>query len=282
MSGTEVVADGFAFPECPRWRDGRLWFSDQHDRAVLRLDPSGGASEKVVEVPGQPSGLGWLADDSLLVVSMVDRRVMRLTEGRLEEHADLSAVATFHCNDMVVDWEGRAYVGNFGFDFEAGAAPVLAALALVHPDGRVEVAARDLSFPNGAAVTRDGETLVVAESSAARVSAFDIAEDGTLVNRRVFAQLEGAVPDGICLDAEGAVWIASPIGNKVLRVLHGGKVTHQVDVSPQNAYACVLGGSDRRTLFVCTAPTHASQETTRLHGGRIEAVEAPVPGAGIP
>jgi sugar lactone lactonase YvrE len=214
------------------------------------------------------------------VVSMRDRKLLRLEPQGLVEVADLSSIATFHCNDMVVDAEGRAYVGNFGFDLHSGATQEPAALALVHPDGRVEVAARDLSFPNGAVISPDGHTLVVGETFGACLTAFDIAADGSLSNRREWARLERAVPDGICLDAEGAIWVASPVGHKVLRVREGGEVTHRIPVEHQ-AFACMLGGPERRTLFLCTA-ADSDPEKTHACGGRIETVEVEVPGAGIP
>jgi sugar lactone lactonase YvrE len=277
-----TVVDGLCFPECPRWHDGELWFSDQHAGEVLRADPSSGKTDVVIEVPGQPSGLGFLPDGRLLVISMHERRLYRLEPGGLQLHADLSAVATFHCNDMVVDTAGRAYCGNFGFDFEAGAPPVSAVLALVDPDGTVRVVADDLGFPNGTVITPDGRTLIVAESFGARLTAFDIDAGGSLTNRRVFATIENAVPDGICLDADGAVWVASPFGHVVLRIEEGGNVTDRVDIGAHNAYACMLGGTDRRTLFICAAPTHAAAETRAARAGAILAVDVDVPGAGLP
>jgi sugar lactone lactonase YvrE len=235
-----------------------------------------------VRVPHEPSGLGWLPDGRLLVVSMRDRRLLRLDPDGLAEVADLSPFASFHCNDMVVDERGRAYVGNFGFDLHGGAGMRPADLVLVHPDGRAEVAAKDLLFPNGAVLTPDGGTLIVGESFAARLTAYDVdRESGALSNRRVWAQLHGgAVPDGICLDAEGAVWAASPTTNEVLRVRRGGAVAERLRMD-RSAVACMLGGPERRTLFVCTAREHDPAKTgTRT--GRVEAIEVDVPGAGRP
>jgi sugar lactone lactonase YvrE len=275
----EVLLDQLRFPEGPRWHEGRLWFSDMHAQQVIAVDPEGKA-ETVLETPHDPSGLGWLPDGRLLVVSMQDRRLLRLDPGGLVEAADLSSIATYHCNDMVVDAHGRAYVGNFGFDLHAGAPPTPADLALVHPDGRVEVAAAGLRFPNGSVLTPDGGTLVVGESTGACLTAFDVAEDGRLHGRREWARLERAVPDGICLDAEGAIWVASPIGHQVLRVREGGEVTHRIAVE-REAFACMLGGADARTLFLCTA---ASSDPTQTHtrSGRIEFVRVEVPRAGLP
>ena len=276
MADLEVLVDGLAFPEGPRWRDGRLWFSDMHHHVVMTVDPDG-KTEEVVRVEQRPSGLGWLPDGRLLVVSMEDRRVLRLEAGGLVPHADLSHIASWHCNDMVVDGRGRAYVGNFGFDHDSGAAPGTAALALVHPDGRAEVAAEGLSFPNGSVITPDGRTLVVGETWGGCLTAFTIGDDGRLSERREWARLEGAVPDGICLDAEGAIWVASPISNQFLRVLEGGEVTHRL-TADRMAIACMLGGDDGRTLFALTSKTTKPDEAPRLLSGRIETARVEVPG----
>ena len=251
-----------------------------HAGQVMAVDLDGRA-ETVAQVAGDPSGLGWLPDGRLLVVSMRNRRLLRLDPGGLAEVADLTPFATYHCNDMVVDARGRAYVGNFGFDYEARAPMVPANLVLVHPDGRAQIAARELVFPNGAVITPDGRTLVVGESFAARLTAFDVEEDGTLSRRRVWAALDKAVPDGICLDAEGAIWVASPVGHAVLRVREGGAVTHRIPVATQ-AVACMLGGPERRTLFLCTARSFAAEQTRAERAGLIEVVEVEVPGAGWP
>ncbi len=275
----KMLLDGLRFPEGPRWHEGRLWFSDMHDQKVLAVDLDGQA-ETVARVEADPSGLGWLPDGRLLVVSMKDRRLLRLDPSGLTEAADLSEIAGFHCNDMVVDAQGRAYIGNFGFDLHSGGDLVAASLALVHPDGRVEQAAQDLLFPNGSVITPEGRTLIIGESFGARLTAFDIADDGSLSNRRIWAQLEKAVPDGICLDAEGGIWVASPISHGVLRVLEGGEVTQRIPVE-QQAFACMLGGSDRRTLFICTA-ADSDPAKTASRSGRIEIVDVAVPGAGLP
>jgi sugar lactone lactonase YvrE len=278
---TTVVLDGVAFPEGPRWHDGRLFFSDQHDRRVLAVDPSGRA-ETIVEVPEQPSGLGWLPDGRMLVVSMLDRRVLRWDGDQLTDHADLSSLAPGECNDMVVDARGRAYVGNFGFDMYAGEEARETCMILVEPDGSARIAAEGLAFPNGTVITDDGLTMIVGESYGGRLTAFTIAADGALVDRRLFAQLHGAVPDGICLDAEGAVWVACPITGRCLRIRDGGEVLDEIKVSNDFAYACMLGGDDRRTLYMCTAPSSDPKETIRARGGRIETLRVDIPGAGLP
>src|SRR4051794_25621163 len=186
MTDTTTVLDDLVFPEGPRWHDGRLFFSDQHDHRVVAMTPDGKA-ETIVEVEQQPSGLGWLPDGRMLVVSMLDRRVLRLEDGALTLHADLAALAAGSCNDMVVDATGRAYVGNFGFDMYAGAKPANANLVAVEPDGSMRVAADDLAFPNGTVITPDGRTLIVGESMGARLSAFDVDAGGNLSNRREWA-----------------------------------------------------------------------------------------------
>jgi len=276
-----LFLDQLAFPESPRWHDGALWFSDFHTRGVQRVDMAG-RCETVVTVPGQPSGLGWLPDGTLLIVSMTDRRLLRLDGSVLTELADLSALAPFHCNDMVVDAKGRAYVGNFGFDFMAKQTPRPTGLILVLPDGQARVVADDLYFPNGAVITPDGHTLIIGESYAARLTAFDIAEDGSLSGRRVWAALGKAAPDGICLDAEGAIWLASPTSRDVLRVLEGGEVTHRI-ATPAQAVACMLGGPDRRTLFVLTTKVMLpAEQSLQSRPGAIHAVVVTVPGVGRP
>jgi sugar lactone lactonase YvrE len=291
MRQATVLTDGLGFVEGPRWHDGRLWLSDSTGGVVLALGPDGEVAP-VVAVPGEPSGLGWLPDGRLLVVSWERRRLMRLDPEGLVEHADLRGVATFHCNDMVVDGRGRAWVGNWGFDLGAyldgrdllavAAVPDLptAALARVDPDGAVAVAATGLRFPNGTVVTPDGATLVVAETFAERLTAFDVGADGTLANRRVWAELPGVVPDGIALDAEGAIWVANPLAPECLRVAPGGAVLERVATS-QPCYACALGGPDRATLYLLTNPPF---DTAAIGGGggRVETVPVAVPGAGWP
>jgi sugar lactone lactonase YvrE len=280
--GARVLVEGLRFPEGPRWHDGRLVLSDQHDRRVLSVGIDGSV-ETVVEVPAGPSGLGWLPDGRMLVVSMEDRRLLRLDPDGLHEVADLSALAPWHCNDMVVDAHGRAYVGNFGFDIFRGGdiTPVTTVLILVDTDGTARVAADELRFPNGTVITPDGRTLVVGESYGGCLTGFTVQPDGSLTDRRLWAQLDGAVPDGICLDAEGAIWSACPMTGRVLRVREGGEVTDVVSVGRRGAYACMLGGPDRTTLFVCTADATDPAKTGERRGA-IELCDVDVPGAGLP
>jgi sugar lactone lactonase YvrE len=273
--------DRLAFPESPRWHEGALWFSDFYTHRVQRVGMDG-RCETVVSVPGQPSGLGWLPDGRLLVVSMTDRRLLRLDGQVLTEVADLSKLAPFHCNDMVVDAKGRAYIGNFGFDLAARETPRSTGLILVLPDGQARVVAQDLHFPNGTVITPDGRTLIIGESYASRLTAFDIAQDGSLSGRREWARLDKATPDGICLDAEGAIWLASPISREVIRVREGGEVTHRI-AAPGQALACMLGGPDRRTLFVLMGKLMVTPEQSRESlTGTIHTLRVAVPGAGLP
>lgn len=290
MTQTTVLLDGLAFGEGPRWHDNKLWLSDMHGHRVLNVDLDGHV-ETVVEVPTWPSGLGWLPDGRLLIVSMTDRRLLRLDPDGLKVVADLSELATYLCNDMVVDDQGRAYIGNFGFDLQVQPLTAKPAeLVLVMPDGTARLAAGDLAFPNGTVITPDGKTLIVAETFASRLTAFDIGPDGSLSGRRTWAQFDelgfdltgGRVhPDGICLDAEGSIWAASPSTNEVLRVCEGGRITDRLQGS-QLPFACMLGGPSRRTLFVLTAQTHNPGEARTRACGRVEMIEVDVPGAGLP
>ena len=280
MPTFETLLEGLTFPEGPRWRDGRLWFSDFYTHRVIAVDPEGRA-ETVAEVPQQPSGLGWTPDGHLLIVSMLDRRLVRLEGGDLHTVADLSRIATGPCNDMVVDGEGRAYVGNFGYDRHRGEPQRNACIARVDPDGSVSVAAEDLIFPNGTVITPDGKTLIVAETRGNRLTAFDVMPDASLANRRSFAELEGCLPDGICLDAEGAVWVTDAGGGPLLRVFEGGRIERTIPTGERNAYACMLGGDERRTLFLCTS-TGSGPAMAEKRDGRIEFFQVEVPGAGLP
>ena len=280
MRPLRVLIDGLAFPEGPRWRAGKLYFSDMHAHQVLAIGMSG-PCEVICEVPGQPSGLGWLPDGRMLVVSMKDRKLMRRDPDGLKTVADLSKLAPFDCNDMVVDARGRAYVGNFGFDLYANETPRATTLVMVSPDGATRVVAEDLMFPNGMVITPDGKTLIVGETFAARLTAFDIAADGSLANRRVWADLGTSPPDGICLDAENTIWVACPTKSEVIRVKQGGEVIERIKVET-DAFACMLGGAGGRVLFIATAPNSDPQKCRASRNGRIEYARVEVPRAGLP
>jgi sugar lactone lactonase YvrE len=276
----EPLLEGLTFPEGPRWRDGRLWFSDFYSHRVIALDLKGKA-ETIVSVPQQPSGLGWRPDGTLLIVSMLDRKLMRLEGKVLREVADLSGLASGPCNDMVVDSEGRAYVGNFGFNRHLGEPERTTCIVRVDLDGRATQAVDDLMFPNGTVITPDGKTLIVGETFVHRLTAFDVAANGTLSRRRVWAEAPGCFPDGMCLDAEGAIWVADARGQRVVRVLEGGRIAQTISTGKQGTYACMLGGDDRRTLFLCTS-SGSGPAMAEKRDGKIETVRVDVPGAGLP
>lgn len=277
-----VLLTGLTLPEGPRWHDGRVWVSDMHAGEVVSVDPAGGARRVEAVVPHDPSGLGWLPDGRLLVVSMRDRRVLRReADGRLVEHADLSKLAPFHCNDAVADRHGRLYVGNFGFDLMAAEPVRTTVLVLVDTDGSARVVAEELAFPNGTVITPDGRTLIVAESSTRCLTAFDVADDGSLSGRRVWAKLpRGTSPDGICLDTEGFVWSACPRSGRVLRLAEGGEVVDERRLPDGlGAYACALGDT---TLFVCAAPVMGTGTAGGRAGSLLAFDDLSVPGAGSP
>jgi sugar lactone lactonase YvrE len=279
MASTRLIG-GLGFPEAPRWHQGRLWFSDFGER-VVRAVELGGTVHEIVRVASMPSGLGWLPDGSLLVVSMTDQRVLRVSSSGPVAHADLSPFARTACNDMVVDANGNAYVGHMGFDLLASPIePKPASLILVRHDGTASVAAPDLLFPNGMVLSPDGRMLIVAETFGRRLTAFDVASDATLSHRRIFADLPGRSPDGICLDRAGAVWVADATGKACVRVLDGGSVT---DVIPteRGCYACALGGTDGRTLFLCLADGYGPNSMA-LRTGSVETVRVDVPSSATP
>ena len=283
---TEVLVEGLTFTEGPRWHDGRLYFSDFFTHRVLAIDIEGNM-ETIVETPQQPSGLGWSPNGSLLIVSMNDQRLLSFSNGELSEVADLSQLATHFCNDMVVDKKGNAYVGNFGFDLHGGESIKPTNIILVRPGEEPYVVAENIFFPNGTVITPDDKTLIVGETFASCLTAFDIKEDGSLSNRRVWADLrlieEGynPVPDGICLDAEGAIWVASPSTNDVIRVQEGGALLDKVEVD-RGAFACMLGGKNGNTLFISTANDSTEETCLKEKSARIEVIEVDVPRAGLP
>ncbi|CAB4607467.1 unannotated protein [freshwater metagenome] len=291
---TQILRAGLRFGEGPRWHDGRLWYSDFYDRAVHAIDLDGN-DERIVEVAGQPSGLGWLANGDLLISSMIERKVLRWDGSNLSPYADLSDRFTWHGNDMLVDSADRAYVGNFGFDYETflqvhgfegllgEPGPTPAAICMIDRDRSVTVVAEDMIFPNGMVLTPDGKTLICAETLALRLTAFDVASDGTLSNRRVWADLSEQLgaPDGIALDAEGAVWIAAASTPRAMRIAEGGEVLEAIETS-QSCFALMLGGPEGRHLFMMTAPASESYEVADRTDGKIEMVEVLVPHAGTP
>ncbi len=294
----ETLVTGGAFFEGPRWHEGRWWVSDFYRHAVYTVTGDG-TQEQIMEVPAQPSGLGWLPDGSLLVVSMRDRRLLRReVDGRIAEHARLDTLAGGHCNDMVVDPRGRAWVGNFGFDLMSGADPEPASLLRVDPDGTVSAVAGELYFPNGAVITPDGRTLIVGETFGSRLTAFTIDDDGGLSGRRPWAQFGPApapgpraemarqltvAPDGCCLDEEGCLWVADAMGGRCIRVAQGGEIVDQVALpSGVGVFACMLGGEDGRTLLLCCAPDSSERRRANAREASLMTCRVEVPHAGLP
>jgi sugar lactone lactonase YvrE len=292
-----TLFEGGNYFECPRWRDGRWWVSDFYRHTVFTYDTDG-REEAVLEVEGQPSGLGWMPDGDLLVVSMKDRRVLRASsDGAVAVHADVSALTAGHLNDMIVDRRGFAYAGNFGFDLMGGGAPATTGLVRVNPDGSASVVADDLWFPNGMVITDEG-TLIVAETFAARFTAFTIQADGALTDRRVWAQVQpapepgdteamlGAVtfgPDGCALDAEEHVWAANALAGVLCRVAPGGQIVEEVAMPDGLAvFACGLGGEDGRTLIACTAPDFYEHARAAAREAVLLTTTVDVPRAGLP
>jgi sugar lactone lactonase YvrE len=278
---SKVVAEGLIFGEGPRWHDGRLWLSDMLGDKVYALTPDG-ALDVVVEAPHGASGLGWLPDGRMLFVSMRDAKLVAVRDGQTEVYADVSA-SRGTPNDMLVDAKGRAYVGNTGCDmFVEGINPRPTNLLLVE-NGRAREVASDLIFPNGMALTPDGKTLVVAETFAHRLTAFDVdPQTGSLSGRRVFADLGDKTPDGICMDAEGAVWISSAVTCEFVRVREGGEITHRIDTGGRFAAACAAGGPDRKTLYLITAHMTPELFAQKKTDSRIESVLLETAGAGQP
>ena len=285
----ETLMKGLTFGEGPRWYENKFYFSDFYSHKVYSLDLSG-KHEVIVEIPNQPSGLGWTPDGTMLIVSMKDRKLMSFKDGLLTERADLTELSGFHCNDMVVDIDGNAFIGNFGFNTYDGEEIKPTNLILVRPGEEPVLAADNLFFPNGTVITPDNKTLIVGETYAARLTAFDKSEDGSLSNRRIWADLkvnaeEGTVPlpDGMCIDEEGAIWVASPSTAEVIRVHEGGMISERIPVQT-NAFACMLGGEDRRTLFICTSNGSGvdPEAALREKSGKIEITQVDVPGCGKP
>ena len=273
-----MLVTGRGLVEAPRWHDGRLYFSDWTAGEVLAVDADG-RTEVVARVASLPLCSAWLPDGRLLIVSSADGLLLRREpDGSLQTHADLGGPGW---NDIVVDGRGNAYVNSVGFDMAAGEAVRPGHVVLVTADGTVRRVAGDLAFPNGMAVTADNATLLVAESYGPRLTAFDIDAGGELSGRRVFAELEDA-PDGICVDAEGAVWSATVPGRCCVRVAEGGRVLQTIDFD-RGCFACALGGPDRRTLFVTAAEWRPDlPELVPAGSGQVCTARVSVPGAGWP
>lgn len=278
------LGQGLRFTESPRWRDGRFIFIDIHDSAVKAVDLEG-RLETLRQLPFKPNGLGIRPDGGFVLSDALHLAVLQDGKDGLEPLADLSEKAIFCLSDGIVDAQNRYYVSDIGYNFWDPQAPPSRNCVInrVEPDGAVIREADGLAFPNGIVITPDGKTLIIAETDGQRLTAFDIAPDGGLSGRRVYAQLpEGVQPDGIVLDAEGAVWVANPAGAPaVLRVAEGGKVLATLDL-PVHAYAVMLGGPDRRQLFICTSASHDPAEIAVNPTAQILVLEVEVPGAGLP
>jgi sugar lactone lactonase YvrE len=269
-----VIFSDLRFPEGARWRADQLWFSDMHTGQVFRADPGARTLEEVVVVDDQPSGLGWLPDGSLLISCMLDRVVRRLdADGVLSDFSDLSMMTSSPINDLVTDAEGRTFLGGFGYDLYAGRPQRPGPVFRLDPDGTPVLVEKDMVFPNGSVILPGTSTLVVAETWAARLTAFEIDDDGALVHKRTWAELPtGSTPDGICVDPDGRVWVSSIATGQFLRVESGGRVTSTINVPGRCATDCVLGGPDGTTLFLLTSNSWQPSETGSRQG-RVEAVE---------
>jgi sugar lactone lactonase YvrE len=282
MPELQTLMTGLMFGESPRWHDDHLWLSDMGANEVVAVDLEGN-SEVIARVPAMPMGIGWLTDGRLLVVSSRDGRLLcRDPDGSMVTHADLTSLSEHPWSDMVVDGRGNAYIGNIGFDFPAGEVAT-GIVALVTPDGSARQVADGVAFPNGMAVTADNSTLILAESYANRLTAFDIATDGSLSNRRVWAELDRGVPDGICLDAEKAVWYGDVPNRRCVRVREGGEVLQTIDLD-RGCFACALGGVDGTTLFLMAAEYAgaASMAGDVPRTGQVLTIAAPAAGVGWP
>ena len=268
--------------ESPRWHDDRLWFSDWGAEEVLAVDLEG-TCDVIVRVQSFPFSIDWLPEGQLLIVSSSDRRLLRREpDGSLVTHADLRSLSDFPWNEIVVDGRSNIYLNGIGFDMMAGEQAAPGLVALVTPDGSIRQVADDVLFPNGMAVTADNSTLILAESYGHRLTAFDIEADGDLSNRRVWADLGGGYPDGICLDAEGAVWFGDVANKRCVRVREGGDVLQRIELD-RGCFACMLGGPNGRTLFMMAADWRGpAAMADAVRTGQVLTLEAPAPGAGWP
>ena len=281
MPELQTLMTGIVFGESPRWHDYRLWFSDWGAQEIIAVDLEGN-SEVIIRMPSFPFCIDFLPDGRPLIVSASERLLLRREpDGSLVTHTDLSSLSEHPWNDIVVDGRGNAYVGNIGFDFPAGEfAP--GTLALVSPNGSARQVADGVAFPNGIVVTPDNSTLIVAESYANSLTAFDIAADGSLSNQRVWADLDNGVPDGICLDTEGAIWYGDVPNKRCVRVREGGEVLQTIELD-RGCFACMLGGVDRRTLFLVAREWGGMESTAEgERTGQVLSAPAPAPGAGWP
>jgi sugar lactone lactonase YvrE len=279
----QVLMTGLVFGEQPRWHEDRLWFSDWGTQEVIAVDLDG-KSEVILQGSSFPLCVDWLPDGRLLVVSAREGRLLRREpDGTLVTHGDLSTLSDRPPgNELVVDGRGNAYVNGGGFDLMAGEEFAPGIVALVTPDGSTRQVADGIAFPNGMVVTADDSTLIVAESYAKRLTAFDIAADGGLSNRRVWADLQDGVPDGICLDAENAVWYGDVPNRRCVRVREGGEVLQTIDID-RGCFACALGGADRRTLcMMATEWSGPANMFAEPRTGQVLTAEAPAPGVGWP
>jgi sugar lactone lactonase YvrE len=285
MSGRplRLLLEGGAFFEGPRWHDGRWWVSDFYRHAVFAVDTRG-REQEVLTVAGQPSGLGWLPDDSLLVVSMKDRRLLRRSPaGELSVHAELGEFCGGHLNDLVVDSDGRAFVGNFGFDVTAREERKPTGLLRVDPNGSSSLAAENLLFPNGTVITDDGRTLIVGETYGRRYVAFRIEDDGSLAGRRIWAEVPDIAPDGCTLDADGHIWSADARGSRCCRLAPGGEIIEEIR-APEHLqfFACMLGGEHGRTLLFCAAPDFSERRRSQAREAVLLTTTVDVPHSGLP
>lgn len=280
MPDPRILMTGIALGESPRWHDGRLWFSDWGAQEVIAVDSSG-TSEVVARVPTFPFCIDFLPDGRLLIVSGGDGLLLRREpDSSLVTHADLTSLAAPPWNDIVADGRGNIFVNNLGFSFGTGAAFAPGSIVVVTPDGKARQVADGLAFPNGMAVTPDNTTLLVAESYGERLTAFDIAAEGGLSNRRTWAETPGDHPDGICLDAEGAVWYGDVGSSRCVRVREGGEALQTVTLD-RGCFACMLGGADRKTLYMVAAKWPDAMSDGE-HTGQVLAVDVETPGAGWP
>jgi sugar lactone lactonase YvrE len=277
MAEPRTLLTGLAIGESPRWHEGRLWLSNWGAKEVVAVDLDGG-SEIVARVPTTiPFCIDWLPDGRLLVVSGREGLLLRSeADGTLVAHADLTGLSEHPWNEIVVDGRGNAYVNCIGFDLLGGGEFAPGIVALVTPDGSARQVADGVAFPNGMVVTPDNSTLILAESHGGKLTAFDIAADGSLSNRRIWAELAGGAPDGICLDTENAVWYADVPNKRCVRVREGGEVLQTIDLD-RGCFACALGGEDRRTLFMLAAEWPAGF-ADGARTGRVLVAEAPAPG----